>query len=72
MAKCLSGRVIAIRITPRRLDIISYLIHFTLQEYLGPHPELFGRADSTMAETYLSYMDYSQVKAISASPSHDL
>ena len=28
------------------------LIHFTLQEYLKAHPELFGRAHSTMAATY--------------------
>ena len=27
------------------------LIHFTLQEYLRAHPELFGTAHSTMAET---------------------
>ena len=72
MAKCLSAKVITICITPRRLDIISYLIRFTLQEYLGPHPERFGRAHSTMAETYLSYMNYRRAKAISASPSDDL
>ena len=45
------------------------LIHFTLQEYLWAHPELFGRAHSTMAETCLSYLNSHQVKALSTSPS---
>ena len=47
-------------------------IHFTLQEYLRAHPELFGAAHSTMAETCLSYLNSRQVKAISTSPSPDL
>jgi len=33
------------------------LIHFTLQEYLRAHSELFGAAHSTMAETCLSYLN---------------
>jgi len=45
------------------------LIHFTLQEYLGAHPELFGSAHSTMAETCLSYLNSQQVRALSTSPS---
>ena len=32
-----------------------HLIHFTLQEYLRAHPEIFGAAHSTVAETCLSY-----------------
>jgi len=48
------------------------LIHFTLQEYLRAHPELFGAAHSTMAETCLSYLNSQQVKAISTGPSSDL
>jgi len=48
------------------------LIHFTLQEHLRAHPQLFGRAHSTIAETCLTYLNSDQVKAISASPSHDL
>ena len=48
------------------------LIHFTLQEYLRTHPQLFGRAHSTMAETCLSYLNSHQVKALSTSPSPDL
>ena len=48
------------------------LIHFTLQEYLRAHPELFGKAHSTMAETCLSYLNSQQVRALSTSPSHDL
>ena len=42
------------------------LIHFTLQEYLRAHPELFGTAHSTIAETCLSYLNSQQVKALSA------
>jgi len=41
------------------------LIHFTLQEYLRAHPELFGTAHSTMAETCLSFLNSRQVMAIS-------
>ena len=48
------------------------LIHFTLQEYLRAHPELFGRAHSTIAETCLSYLNSQQVKDLSTSPSPNL
>jgi len=48
------------------------LIHYTLQEYLLAHAELFSRAHSTMAETCLSYLNSQQVKALSASASPDL
>src|SRR5205807_5511170 len=48
------------------------LIHFTLQEYLRAHPELFGTAHSIMAETCLSYLNSRQVKALSASSSPNL
>ena len=48
------------------------LIHFTLQEYLRAHPQLFGSAHSTIAGTCLSYLNSQQVKALSASPSPDL
>ena len=48
------------------------LIHFTLQEYLRAHPELFGAVHSTIAETCLSYLNSQQVKALSTSPSPDL
>jgi len=44
------------------------LIHFTLQEYLRAHPELFGSAHSAMAETCLSYLNSHQVKALSGDP----
>ena len=44
------------------------LIHFTLQEYLRAHPDLFGSAHSIMAETCLSYLNSEQVKAFSISP----
>jgi len=33
------------------------LIHFTLQEYLQAHTELFGTTRSTMAETRLSHLN---------------
>jgi len=48
------------------------LIHFTLQEYLGAHPELFGTAHSTIAETCLSYLNSQQVKALLIIPSPNL
>ena len=48
------------------------LIHFTLQEYLRSHPELFGTAHSTMAETCLSYLNSQQVKALPIDPFPDL
>jgi len=48
------------------------LIHFTLQEYLRAHPDLFGAAHSTMAETCLSYLNSHQVKAFPIFPFPDL
>ena len=48
------------------------LIHFTLQEYLRAHPQLFRTAHSIMAETCLSYLNSPQVKAFSTTPSPDL
>ena len=48
------------------------LIHFTLQEYLWAHPELFSTAHSTIAETCLSYLNSEQIKALSTNPYHDL
>ena len=44
------------------------LIHFTLQEYLRCHPELFGKAHSIMAETCLSYLNSREIKALPTSP----
>jgi len=51
---------------------IVRLIHFTLQEYLRAHPQLFGAAHSIIAETCLSYLNLQQVKALSTTPSPDL
>jgi len=48
------------------------LIHFTLQQYLQAHPELFNGAHATIAETCLSYLDTHQVRALSTNPSPDL
>jgi len=45
------------------------LIHFTLQEYLEAHPELFDGPHATMAETCLSYLNSPQIKALSDSDS---
>ena len=47
------------------------LIHFTLQEHLFTHAELFHRAHSTMAETCLAYLNFQQVKDLPASRSPD-
>ena len=48
------------------------LIHFTLQEYLRAHLDLFGAAHSAVAETCLSYLNSHQVEAFSASPPQDM
>ena len=45
------------------------LIHYTLQEYLCTHPDLFNRAHSTMAETCLTYLNFQHVKDLSSEPS---
>ena len=47
------------------------LIHFTLQDYLCAHPELFDRAHSVIAETCLTYLNFQHVKDLSARPSPD-
>jgi len=44
------------------------LIHFTLQEHLRTHPDLFTRAHSTIAETCLTYLNFQHVKDLSAGP----
>ena len=44
------------------------LIHFTLQEYLSIHQDIFGRPHSTMAEICLTYLNSQHVKAISSHP----
>ena len=45
------------------------LIHFTLQEYLRTHPDLFDRPHATMAETCLTYLNFMSVKGLSADSS---
>ena len=50
---------------------IVRLIHFTLQEHLCTHPDLFDRAHSTMAETCLTYLNFQHIKDIPAGPSSD-
>ena len=47
------------------------LIHFTLQEFLCTHPDLFERAHSTMAETCLTYLNFGYIKDLSTGPFHD-
>ena len=41
------------------------LVHFTLQEYLSGHPDIFSKPHSAMAEIYLTYLSSKQVKALS-------
>ena len=48
------------------------LIHFTLQDYLCTHPDLFNGAHSTMAETCLTYLNFQRFKDLAAGPSPDL
>ena len=63
---CCQGLVVIEKETSR-----VRLIHFTLQEYLRAHPNIFGAAHSTIAETCLTYLNSQQVKAFPASQSPD-
>jgi len=45
------------------------LIHFTLQEYLSVHPDIFTKPHSAMAEICLTYLNSKWVKALSAAHS---
>jgi len=47
------------------------LIHFTLQEYLSVHPDLFIKPHSGISEICLTYLNSKQVKALSAAESDD-
>ena len=47
------------------------LIHFTLQEYLSAHPDVFSKPHSAMAEICLTYLNSPRVKGFSTSPSPD-
>ena len=43
------------------------LIHFTLQEYLSSHPDIFSKPHSAMAEICLTYLNSQSIKALSPS-----
>jgi len=45
------------------------LIHFTLQEYLSSHPDIYIKPHSVMAEICLTYLNSKQVKSFSTAPS---
>jgi len=47
------------------------LIHFTLQEYLSSHLDIFNRPHSAMAEICLTYLNSQQVRALPTAPSSD-
>ena len=47
------------------------LIHFTLQEYLSVHPDIFIKPHSAMAEIWLTYLSSQQVKTLSTAISED-
>jgi len=47
------------------------LIHFTLQEYLSAHQDIFSGPHSAMAEICLTFLNSQQIKALSADPSPD-
>ena len=47
------------------------LIHFTLQEHLSTHPDVFSSPHSAMAEICLTFLSSRQVKALSTGPSPD-
>jgi len=42
------------------------LVHFTLQEYLSAHPDVFTRPHSAIAEVCLTYLNSKQVRSILA------
>ena len=42
------------------------LVHYTLQEYLSAHPDIFSTPHSSMAEVCLTYLNSQHVKAIPA------
>jgi len=48
------------------------LIHPTLQQRLSTHPDISRRPHSAMAEICLTYLNFEQVKAISAGSSPDI
>jgi len=50
---------------------IVRLIHFTLQEFLSAHPDLFLKPHSAMTEICLTYLNSKQVKAHSTTHSPD-
>ena len=45
------------------------LIHFTLQEYLSAHPDIFSKPHSRMAEICLTYLNSEKIVALSTDPS---
>jgi len=47
------------------------VIHFTVQEYLCAHPDLFSHPHSAIAEACLTYLNSSQVKNLSSHPLQD-
>ena len=47
------------------------LIHFTLQEYLSAHPDIFSSPHSAIAEICLTYLNSQLVKALLIAPSLD-
>ena len=48
------------------------LIHFTLQEYLSSHPDIFSKPHSVMAEVCLTYLNSKSVKALLTDPSPNI
>ena len=44
------------------------LIHFTLQEHLYTHPHIFDRAHSTIAETFLTCLNFQHLRDLPARP----
>ena len=47
------------------------LIHFTVQEYLCAHPDLFSKPHSILAETCLTYLNSQLIKNLSSHPVPD-
>ena len=47
------------------------LIHFTLQEYLSVHPDIFSKPHSAMAKICLTYLSSKQFKVLSTADPDD-
>ena len=58
-------------ITVEKKALTVRLIHYTVQEYLCNHPDLFSKPHSILAETCLTYLNSQQFKNLPSHPPSD-